>query len=394
MRVRRRLISAGAALIALAGAMTGAIASTVRPAGVRLLRAEDIIPSGTFRLPQSKLGSKWGFGSYTGCCGLGAYGVAFNPGRNSLYVGGHPYEQRLAEIAIPSSLTDSPVAAALSELVDPFEGRLREINPSDPNSKILASALVYDGRLYLGAYSYYDGAGTQRKSAFARPTSLLATGQVIGPVAIGSNHPGWVSRVAAIVPSEWQAALGGPAFAGGGGGAVNAVQSWGPAISVFDPVRVGTVDPVPAALILGYPMAHPLADTSVGNALWSQIDTVAGVVAVPGTDSLLFFGKHGMGKYCYGTGEECADLDDKSKGSHAYPYRSQVWAYDLNELLAVKNGKKKSYDVRPYATWELDPSFTDIQGAAFDPATRRLFVSQVGGDADTAQPLIRVYTIR
>jgi hypothetical protein len=48
--------------------------------------------------------------------------------------------------------------------------------------------------------------------------------------------------------------------------------------------------------------------------------------------------------------------------------------------------------VRPYATWNLDATFDSIQGAAYDPATKHLFVSQVGGDG--GQPLIHVYQIQ
>ena len=110
---------------------------------------------------------------------------------------------------------------------------------------------------------------------------------------------------------------------------------------------------------------------------------------------MLFFGKHGMGSYCYGTGGssggDCLDPDDNSKGIHSYPYRSQVWAYDANDLIAVKNGQKQSYDVRPYAVWQLDPSFVDMQGVAYDSATQRLYVSQVY--ADDTRPMIRVYQV-
>ena len=261
---------------------------------------------GTFTLPHSTLGSTWGFGSRSGCCGIGTYAMTYNAAHNSIYIGGHPYEQFLAEVAVPSSFSGGQ-ATALSNLVDPTEGKLGSINPGDPNQKVLSSALVYNGQLYLGAFAYYDGSLTQTKSVFARPMSLATKGQVVGPVRIGSSYPGWVDRTASLVPPEWQASLGGPAFAGGGGGAINSAQSWGPSLSVYDPAKVGSVDPVPATLVLGYPIAHPLADTTVGNAFWSQADVITAVVAIPGTSSVLFFGKHGMGAYCYGPGADCGD---------------------------------------------------------------------------------------
>jgi hypothetical protein len=94
------------------------------------------------------------------------------------------------------------------------------------------------------------------------------------------------------------------------------------------------------------------------------------------------------------TGAECGDKDNGSKGVHCYPYRSQVWAYDLNDLAAVKAGTKQSYDVKPYAVWELDTHFKDIQGIAYDTVNQRLLVSQVAGDpANAGQPLIHVYKV-
>src|SRR5882762_10390871 len=109
-----------------------------------LLQQSSLTYLGAFNLPTGTLGSTWGFGSYAGCCGLGTYGVTYNTAHNSIFIGGHPYEQRIAEIAIPASLSGTPTANALSNLVDPLEGKIGSINPSDSNSKILASALVYN----------------------------------------------------------------------------------------------------------------------------------------------------------------------------------------------------------------------------------------------------------
>ncbi|OLB63489.1 MAG: hypothetical protein AUI11_01225 [Acidobacteria bacterium 13_2_20CM_2_66_4] len=59
--------------------------------------------------------------------------------------------------------------------------------------------------------------------------------------------------------------------------------------------------------------------------------------------------------------------------------------------MAVKTGQKQSYQVMPYAVWQLDASFQDVQGVAYDSAAQRLYVSQVY--ADNTKPLIRVYQI-
>ena len=363
------------------------------PSTAPLVQQASLQYLGSFAVPGTTLGSTYGFNA-AGTGGLGTYAMAFNPARKSIFLGGHPYEQRVAELAIPASLTDTPTATALQNLIDPLEGKLNSINPTDPNSKVIGSALVYNNQLFIGAFSYYDGAATQTRSEFSRPLDLSSQGKVVGPVKIGDRYPGWVDKYAALIPPEWQAAFGGPALAGGTLGAINSLQSWGPSATVFDPAQVNGVTTVAGATLLGYPYGTPLADTATGNQYLSQADFITGMVFPAGTRSVLFFGRHGLGSYCYGTGGtagDCYDPDDGSKGIHSYPYRSQVWAYDANDLVAVKAGQKQSYQVMPYAVWQLDASFQDVQGVAYDSAAQRLYVSQVY--ADNTKPLIRVYQI-
>ncbi len=149
------------------------------------IQQADLVYQGSFKLPSGTLGSTYGFG-YAGTGGIGTYAVAFNPNRNSLFVGGHPYEQRVAEVSIPSSFSGTPTASALTNLIDPLEGKLGSINPSDPNTKVLSMALVYNSKFYLGAFSFYDGGASQTKSHFVRPLDLNTKGQVTGPVTVGN----------------------------------------------------------------------------------------------------------------------------------------------------------------------------------------------------------------
>jgi len=108
----------------------------------------------------------------------------------------------------------------------------------------------------------------------------------------------------------------------------------------------------------------------------------------------------------------------ESKGEHAYPYVYRAWVYDANDLAAVKAGKKKPWHLRPYAVWDfssyriepgayyrLSPSAIDlpfgiedaaILGAAYDPATQRIFLAQKGGDKPNIEPfpIIHVFSVR
>lgn len=83
------------------------------------------------------------------------------------------------------------------------------------------------------------------------------------------------------------------------------------------------------------------------------------------------------------------------KGPHAQPYRYQILAYDANDLLAVKMGTKKPYEVKPYnasSPWvlkEFDNEDPRGSAAAYDPESGRLYIR-----ADVSnQPIIDVYQI-
>ena len=122
-----------------------------------------------------------------------------------------------------------------------------------------------------------------------------------------------------------------------------------------------------------------------------------GAVFPEGTRSVLYFGRHGTGPYCYGEGTVCNDPTSSSKGDHAYPYVSQVWAYDVQDLIAVKNGQKNPWDVMPYATWAFKLPFEVTGngrpgGVAYDPATQRVFWLERFGDGDW--PVITVWQVQ
>lgn len=366
------------------------------PADQPLLTQSSLTYVGAFRLP---LGS-----SDQTTFAWGGTSMAFNPAKNSLYIVGHDWYQRTAEVSIPSqlgtgSLSSLPTATFLQQFSDSLEGKMNQINPSDPNSKKIGSQLVYNNKLYIGAWSYYDGAGTQNVSQFVRPLSLSPSGQVTGPVKVGATYPGWVDMYAGTIPPEWQSIFGGPALTGGCCASIISAQSLGPSVSVFNPADVGSKNPVPATLLVGYPYSNPTLGTWEGNGspnpIYNMATFIKGVVFPQGSRSVLFFGSTGLGTPCYGTGAQCNDLDGSSKGTHSYPYTGYVWAYDANDLLMVKNGQKKSWEIRPYSTWQLNLPFSGGQervgGAVYDPANQLIYVLGEHGDGDS--PVVQVYKL-
>jgi hypothetical protein len=407
-RSRIRAVALALATVCMALSTRPASAQSTEP----LLQQSNLTYMGAFRVPEGSTDQT----SFH----YGGTAIAYNPANNSLYLVGHAWYQLTAEISIPAIVNTTAIgnlatATFLQPFADATEGKLNQINPSDSNPHYVGGQLVYNGKLIVTGYSYYDGGGTQASSHFARPLNLSTTGQVQGPFKVGTLYPGLVDGYMTPIPPEWQSALGGPALTGGCCYSIISLQSQGPAASVFDPGQLGTANPVPATPVVGYPYPDVLGPGgTTQNNYFSLTTQITGVVFPVGTRSVLFFGRQGTGPYCYGPGTSdqsqagqpadggvdtwCYDPANSSKGGHAYPYVYQVWAYDANDLVAVKNGTKLPNQVQPYAVWKFDMPFEDptdthlLGGAAYDPNTNQIYLSQECEDSGCG-PIIQVFKV-
>jgi hypothetical protein len=319
-------------------------------AALPLISAEDLSYLGAFTVPHQDGGGH--------SLGYAGHALGYHPANHSLYFGGHDWYQELCELGIPAVIDLSQTAAVLQDCTDVTEGRLGLV---DDGSVKLGGTLVYQDRLIVSAYGYYDADANQVVSHFASGLNLALAGDISGPHQVG-GWAGIVSGYMALIPAEWQVELGGPALTGNCCLAIISRTSFGPAVSVFDPAQVGLQDPLPAEALLYYPQEHPLAPWDATDPYFNGSTQIVGIAFPPGSRSLLFFGRHGVGPFCYGTGSECHDPVDDSKGTHAYPYVHQAWAYDALDLLAVRNGALEPWEVLPYAIWQLDEM--DASGGA------------------------------
>jgi hypothetical protein len=381
-----------------------------------LVQKSDLVYQGAFALPSNLDCS----GPAYACFSYGGGALAYNPADNSLYIVGHVYGQLTAEVSIPplintTNVGDLNVATLLQPFADATDGKRNSVNPSNSNNQI-SGQLVYDNRLIVSVATYYDGAGTQVSSHFAHSLTLDQASGRTGPVTVGSQYPGFVDGYMALVPSEWQQLFGGPAVTGNCCLNIVSEQSNGPALSVFNPDNIGTLKEVPATPLVYYPSTNPLGSgfSSQSN-LFNGTTKITGVVFPAGTRSVLFFGEQGTGPFCYGQGTSnaslagtavngnssdiwCYDPAGTAKGTHAYPYVYQVWAYDANDLLAVKNGTKLPYQIQPYAVWSFDLPFENpngsrvIGGAAYDARDQLIYISQLCvGPA--CNPIVQVFKV-
>ncbi len=385
----------------------------------RLLQPEDLVYTGAFRVPHGSFGDPKGERfNYPDS------GLTYNPANNSLFINGHVYEQLTAEIGIPEiinsvDISDLKTAAVLQNLADITEGHLGNIldKGAPTRSPQMGGILVYRNKLVGTSYEYYDANNLTRLSHFTSSLDLSRIGDFRGMYLVGDpSLTGFVSGYLASIPAEWQASLGGPVLTGNCCLSIIARTSWGPAASAFDPDRLGVVSSAPTISLIEYPYDHPLDRfvEGVANKTFQAGDEVRGLVFPSGSRSVMFFGRHGTGPFCYGNGvaeraqagthdsagvENCYDPVIGSKGSHSYPYDHYVWAFDAYDLEAVKDGRKQAWEVRPYGLWILPlpatfgvRGYAGIQGAAYDAAGQRIFVSQKHGDGNL--PLIHVFTLR
>lgn len=378
-------------------------AQTADPATLPLVQAADLQYVGGFRVPDTSISNT--------DLSYGGRGLAFDPQRRSLFIGS--VWNRVAEITIPAGLVNStnPMAMpqasyAQNAFIDPTEGNMAGLYDG---SVLLGGLLARPGRLTVTAAIQYDAMGTAQVSHFARSTSLT-TPSFSGWSKVW-DKPGFVAGYQAEIPAEHQARLGGTALTGACCLSIISRTSFGPAAFAFDPSQVGQPN-VSATPLLYYPMDHPtLGPWEGSNPNFGATTFVGGVVIPPGTRSALFFGRNGMGPYCYGDGTAdkafadanpgwCYDPTNSSKGQHGYPYRYQVWAYDLNDLAAVKRGEKQPWDVLPYAVWPLDLPLTNrdnLGGVTFDAQTKTIYVSQVSAQiigCCGVMPVIHAFTVK
>jgi hypothetical protein len=121
---------------------------------------------------------------------------------------------------------------------------------------------------------------------------------------------------------------------------------------------------------------------SFAPAVWTDSWKYAGVCIPHGTNSILFFGRTGNAFARYNNAHTQYDPQYPITGPRAYPYYYRCWAYDLNDLAAVKAGTKTSYEVNPYAVWNFTlpilPNGSELNGLCYDHVNRNIIISQMG----------------
>lgn len=354
--------------------------------------------TGSFRVP---------YGTGLNSFEAGGTALAYSLANDSLFLVGHPWYQRVAELQIPeirqaSTLNGLARAVVRQPLTDVLRGHLGDIGYGPRIGGILPRG----SDLIVSGYLFYNALNSQTKSHFGVRADFAQT-SVLGPFTVSNalGLSGYVGGYMLTIPTRYQQAFGGPAFTGQSNLNIISTTSTGPTLTVFDPAQFGVTNPVPGVTVLGYPLSHDTLQlgrtASVGGGVWPD-----------GYRSVLFAVRLGTKPECYGTGTSspalhgtrvpnttadvyCYDPVYASKGYHGYPYRSVVLAYDSDDLLKVKAGTVTPWQVKPYAQWPLTVPFAwagaQMQGFAYDPVHHRIFVTNDHGDG--SQPAVHVFEV-
>jgi hypothetical protein len=345
---------------------------------------------GAFRLPTGDFGAST-VDYAQGPIALGADGV-------TLFVVGHAHHQAIAEFAIPPlgagpAPADLPMAEAPRQ---PFAAILERAGGGNPQGLDRVGGLLLvpgpDGpQLLVNAYVYYDAPGTVTHTTLAlRDPADLAGSPVDGPYAFegGAGHTaGWL----APVPDAYRDALGGDHLTGHASGIpIISRTSVGPSAFAFDTAAFdGPPGTVPTTRLLDFDLDHPLhadLDADGDNPLWTHLSQATVGVIVPGTRTYLTLGHSGghRGGVCY----KCTQSDGHTCGGYcardADDTDAYAWAWDLLDLVAVRQGRLAPYAVRPYAFGPLELPLLGperrIGGGAFDADRGLLYLTALGAD--------------
>lgn len=348
--------------------------------------------------------------------------IAFNPTNKSLFTVSHDRHQGIGEFRIPSIVnSDDPNDFAMASVLQNFTtfhedgGTLTGI---DNYFRITGMTLAND-KLVVNYINWYDAAGreTDTSVVFQNPKNL-ASSNIVGPFQLrGAAHAaGWLTPI----PSEWKGMLDGDHIAGHSHGSIVSRLSVGPPAHVLNvsDLTNGAAGAVATTAVLDFSLSKPLHDTRVynletdsvndilynenkQNKLWTIISGASYGFIVPDTGTYMTLGY--AGGFESGLGYKITQTDGNLCGGPCsfdpadnYNY---YWLWKVTDMVNVKNGLLEAHELRPYAHGQLDTrgNSARLKGAAYDPATQRLYVSLQRGDTIPTYakpPLILVYQLK
>lgn len=343
--------------------------------------------------------------------------IAYNYENHSLFIVGHTHQQAIAEYAIPEIIKSEE----LSELnmvetpIQVFSSILDRTPDGNPEKIDRVGGLYYvnyggQAKLIVNAFEYYDAPADNTVSTLIIDNANdIENSSVSGYFSFegGATHTsGWISPI----PEAWQETLGGSHITGHSSGIpIISRCSAGPSAFSFEMNdALNASNTIKTTTLLDFSLSNPLhedlSNESKTNNIWTHLSRATYGFVVPGTRTYLTIGY--SGGYESGVCYKCTQDNGNLCGGYCTPEADDnyqyYWLWDVNDLLAVKNGTLRPHEVMPYDHGFFNTPFQangskKIGGGSFDPATGNLYLSIQSGDTEqgtySRPPVIAVYNV-
>lgn len=388
----------------------GGTLPAVRDAGAidlpqKLITLSDIEYQGAFALPAETFGqssANW------------AEGVIEVSGE-ALYVVGHDHDDAVGEFIIPelrsgNDMQDLIYADAPRQAFTTVLDKARGGNPEDLDQ--VMGLELYQQRLFGNALQYYDAPADNALTTFVvGDSSRLSGSQIDGFFSLNGRvrAAGWLSQV----PEIWQKRLGCTHISGhSSGGPIISRHSVGPsafcvnlADMLADEPRRSVRTAEMLGFRLGFQLHNDLFNESGENNLWTHLSQARFGFIVPGTSTYLTIGTSGghasgVGYKLERGGEVCSGYCSVDPADN-YNY---YWLWDMNDLVAVRDGKLPANWPKPYESGVFNIPFKSgaamarIGGGSYDQVTGRLYLSLLNVNNTLGRefnpPVIAAYKIK
>src|SRR5258708_2228482 len=330
--------------------------ANVKAAGPQLLYQSDFTYVGAFKLPGDPYGMPNGIFDYSNASTGGA---VYNDPVNgkSLFITGYlsagyvSTTPSLAQVKIPSTIRDPDApgvgdaglatATVVQGFADPSNGKGAQALTSEGT----LNTIIYNGKLIGTEETAYDANCSQTKSAWVSPINFNQSSQATGPYAFNSPAGArWLGGgFMALIPPEWQSAFGGKVVSGVTPLSIISCAPAGPSLHVIDADAL-TAQPAASTVIASKPLVYyengdhsclgqwdsnlptqivcgrqvpnititdPHGRGNFTIPYFENTSNIHGVLFADGTRSVIFFGRKGLGRYCYGEGTADLSLNGK-----------------------------------------------------------------------------------
>lgn len=281
-------------------------------------------------------------------------------------------------------------------------------HPDDTSGNLLGSLLVWNNRLIVSKYIYYDG---NDNAPYSHQANTAADGSGSWLSVMNAHHPpvyagyvgnqGHTAGYMGVIPPAWRSRFGDRCCMTGQGNLSRVGRtSSGVGLHAFNPDDVQSGTSVNTVPMVYYTLEDEMSEPHDSKFNFTML--LGGVIWPVGSRTVIILGSMGQGtNECYGNGtpvlEEagtqcriagdptntetcCYDPTDGSKGNHDYPYASHAWLYDALDLAEVAAGTRAPWSVQPYwhgpvPGWSWDTLKVRRGGTIYDPVHKRAYAT-------------------